>query len=679
MVSKYPVKIIFLFAFLLAACSPESDPVNNNNNTNNSLCNDEDGDTICDVDEGKDEQRDTDGDGTPDYLDSDSDGDGISDAVEAGDEDPATPPLDSDSDDAPDYVDPDSDNNGVSDNSEGTSDIDGDGIPNYADLDNDGDSIPDNIEIGGDPFNPRNSDDDQIPDYNDADSDNDTIGDKYEGMQDSDGDDIPNYRDIDSDNDGVHDIYEGGTGGNINTAPVDTDEDSHPDFLDADSDNDGLADGQEDINNNGYVDGNESDRTKADSDDDGVSDLIEVAAGTDPQDASDNPQANGNFVFIVPFEETPEPEDDVLNFSTAFQKLDLLFVEDVSGSMGAEMTAVRDGLVDMLDAVVCAPGEDPALTNCVPDVETGIIIFGDSTNDYVLVKEIDNNNAATQTQLPDDAYGGGEMPITAMRAGINSTCSYDPTNRVGRACFRQGALRLMLLITDEDLDEDDMYNSFQPAYDDLINGQVRVILDFGEGTSTSQNNIYSALSNAQSGGTHLVPTLDLANINIDACNNLGGNPFYNNRAILQGSDSNAGLALTCAVQAVGSYLPQDVYSVITNDPANADAEGNPVNAPQEFIDYIEVYMPSGDAQCPDGYNSSDSSGNGYHDIFLGILPGSPVCWKIHVKENVSIEADVEPQMFMATVMVYGEGGALLDTRDVYFLIPPDIEGPGVIE
>lgn len=677
MVSRYPVKIIFLFSFLLAACSPESDPVNNTNNTN-SFCSDQDGDTICDADEGKDEQRDTDGDGTPDYLDSDSDGDGISDAVEAGDDDPETPPIDSDSDSDPDYVDLDSDNNGIPDKNEGTSDIDDDGIPNYADLDNDGDSIPDDVEIGGDPQDPRNSDDDQIPDYNDADSDNDTIGDKYEGMQDTDGDGIPNYRDIDSDNDGVHDIYEGGTGGNINTPPVDTDGDSHPDFLDADSDNDGLADGQEDINNNGYVDGNETDRLKADTDDDGVSDLIEVAAGTDPQDASDNPQANGNFVFIVPFEETPEPEEDVLNFSTAFQKLDLLFVEDVSGSMSAEMTSVRDGLVDMLDSVVCAPGEDPAVTNCVPEVETGIITFGDGSNDYVLVKEIDSDNADTQAQLPDDGSGGGEMPITAMRAGINSTCSYD-ASRVGRACFRQGALRLMLLITDEDLDEDDMYNNFQPAYDDLINGQVRVILDFGEGTSTSQNNIYSALSGAQSGGTYLVPNLDLASINIDACNNLGGNPFFNNRAILQGADSNAGLALTCAVQAVGSYLPQDVYSVITNDPANTDADGNPVNAPQEFIDYIEVHMPSGDAQCPDGYNSSDSSGNGYHDIFLGILPGSPVCWKIHVKENVSIEAELEPQMFMATVMVYGEGGALLDTRDVYFLVPPDIEGPGVIE
>ena len=64
-------------------------------------------------------------------------------------------------------------------------------------------------------------------------------------------------------------------------------------------------------------------------------------------------------------------------------------------------------------------------------------------------------------------------------------------------------------------------------------------------------------------------------------------------------------------------------------------------------------------------------------MFVGILPGTPVCWKLFVKQNDTVEQSTDgPQMFMATVNVHGEGGALLDTRDVYFLVPPDIEGPG---
>ena len=46
---------------------------------------DTDGDRISDEDEGRVEGRDSDHDGTPDYLDDDSDNDGISDAIEAGD------------------------------------------------------------------------------------------------------------------------------------------------------------------------------------------------------------------------------------------------------------------------------------------------------------------------------------------------------------------------------------------------------------------------------------------------------------------------------------------------------------------------------------------------------------------------------------------------------------------
>jgi hypothetical protein len=70
------------------------------------VCRDSDCDFICDLTEGIDEGRDSDGDGMPDYLDSDSDGDGMGDRDEAGDEDRATPPFDRDKNGIPDYLDP---------------------------------------------------------------------------------------------------------------------------------------------------------------------------------------------------------------------------------------------------------------------------------------------------------------------------------------------------------------------------------------------------------------------------------------------------------------------------------------------------------------------------------------------------------------------------------------------
>lgn len=70
------------------------------------MCRDSDCDFICDVTEGIDQSRDSDGDGMPDYLDSDSDADGIRDRDEAGDEERATPPVDRDKNGKADYLDP---------------------------------------------------------------------------------------------------------------------------------------------------------------------------------------------------------------------------------------------------------------------------------------------------------------------------------------------------------------------------------------------------------------------------------------------------------------------------------------------------------------------------------------------------------------------------------------------
>lgn len=39
--------------------------------------------------------------------------------------------------------------------------------------------------------------------------------------------------------------------------------------------------------------------------------------------------------------------------------------------------------------------------------------------------------------------------------------------------------------------------------------------------------------------------------------------------------------------------------------------------------------------------------------------------------NTTVPPLAEPQMFMATIVVAGDGVTTLDTRDVYFLVPPD--------
>ena len=94
---------------------------------------------------------------------------------------------------------------------------------------------------------------------------------------------------------------------------------------------------------------------KPDSDEDGVSDLIEVGAGTDPLDATVSPRTRGDFVFLVPFREAAEPPRDTLQFRTNIAYADVYFLYDTSGSMSGEISAMQAAGRDILDALARPP------------------------------------------------------------------------------------------------------------------------------------------------------------------------------------------------------------------------------------------------------------------------------------------------------------------------------------
>ncbi|WP_298782496.1 Ig-like domain-containing protein [uncultured Polaribacter sp.] len=141
---------------------------------------DQDQDGVADTDEDINFDNDltnddTDGDGTPNYLDSDDDGDGVSTLEEDIDSDGTPTNDDTDADGIPNYLDTDDDGDGVStlnedvdsDGNPTNDDTDGDEIPNYLDTDDDGDGIDtkdEDLNQDGDPTN-DDSDGDGIPNY----------------------------------------------------------------------------------------------------------------------------------------------------------------------------------------------------------------------------------------------------------------------------------------------------------------------------------------------------------------------------------------------------------------------------------------------------------------------------------------------------------------------------------
>jgi hypothetical protein len=680
---------------------------------------DEDGDGISDELEGRETEVDTDGDGTPDYRDDDSDGDGIPDATEAAY--PGVEGLpDSDHDRVPDFRDTDSDANGRTDTADGAEDVDEDGIPDFADNDDDGDGILDRIEIGPDLNSPVNTDGDAKADFQDADSDNDTIDDVYEGALDPDADGLPAYRDLDSDEDCRPDSVEAGDL-DPNTPPVDSDHDGGGDFIDLDSDDDGLLDKLEDVNCNGGLDDGESSTAAPDTDSDGVTDLVEVAAGTDPDDALDNPQANGDFVFTVPFQASPSPPNDTLDFSTNISQADVVFLMDTTGSMGGEIDNLSTTLSTMIGQLAVE----------IPSIGVGVASFkdfpygnyGDSSDqpyylDHRVMSVLTPAGRASVQNAVDGLFssGGNDGPesnwtaLYQLATGEGTTQGnaavplFDPATAppgavpagesvgtLGGVGFRAGSLPIAVLITDVPGHNGTIpannYSGFSaPNYTQAVNafsalggrlvGMVTSDFDGGEARA-------DLVAGAVATGSVVPPTawgaagMRPAGCQVDQCctgQNGTGEASSNGKCPLvfrvSGSGTGLNTAMVQAIKVLTTYVTLDISAAAVDDTTDS------VDAVVAFVNRISA-NPNGTSPCTTGLAVVDRNLDTYPDTYTNVFPGPTVCFDVLPKTNVSVRPTTEPQMFKANIVVTGDGVTTLGTRNVFFLVPPEIPAPPV--
>ncbi|NIR42319.1 MAG: hypothetical protein GWN07_41595 [Actinobacteria bacterium] len=617
---------------------------------------DSDGDGITNADEAFDTNLDTDDDGWEDWLDLDSDGDGLPDSVEAGDDDPATPPVDTDGDGTPDFQDPDSDDDGVPDSAGADPtgmplDSDGDGTPNYLDDDSDGDGISDVIEGAAD------------------------------GV-DTDGDGTPDYLDDDSDGDGVPDSIEGS---------VASDSDGIPDFRDLDSDGDGLPDWQEDPDGDGVVapcggmPPCESDRTDPDTDGDGIPDLIEVAAGADPTDAGSTIPAD-DFYFVLPYMD-PE-QSDILEFSTTIRQADVFFSVDTTGSFDEEIAAIRASI----DTLIV-----PGVSDIIANPAFGVGRFEDFPRDpfglpsdrpFELLEPITTDMAlltAAVDALPP-AAGGLDTPEAGMEALYQWATGWGmpeleiapfAPGDVGGAGFRRDSLPIIIHITDALSHTPDEYltagiTTRGPSEALAALGAIgaRVI-----GVRSTEND--GALGD---------PRAELEELALGT--NATIPPSAGTGQCLTGIDGAArppvttGGADTCPlvfdvrpdgtglgdiiVDAIGQLASLGTLDVSTR-PVGFDSglRGETLPAGTTTADFVVSVLP--EPPAPAGATIDGA-------FFRGVTPGSTVQFRLTVV-NDFVPHQAEPQLFAIDLEVLGDGVTVLDVRQVFVVVPPDASGP----
>ena len=110
-------------------------------------------------------------------------------------------------------------------------------------------------------------------------------------------------------------------------------------------------------------------------------------------------------------------------------------------------------------------------------------------------------------------------------------------------------------------------------------------------------------------------------------------------------------------------MPLDLSALAFDDTADA------VDAVGSFVDHLET-LQAGTALCTAGLGELDTDGDGFDDYYVDVRTGVPVCWRVVSKPNTTVPATTQPQLFRASVAVYGDGVTELDRRDVYFLVPP---------
>jgi len=650
---------------------------------------DADGDFLTDLQEGAEDRVDTDRDGVPDYLDLDSDGDGINDFIEAGDADRASASFDTDDDGIPDFRDLDTDGNGIPDAIEaftgadgevGTAlvDVFGDGIPDFRDPDDDKDNILDVDEVGPTPDLPLDSDGDGLPNYRDPDSDDDGILDGHEQLADFDGDGLRNLDDPDSDNDTIPDAVEAGDD-DIRTIPIDTDGDGAPDFVDIDSDDDGLSDATEARIG--------TDTRSDDSDGDGVPDLIEVVACFDqdsgcesfPSDPNRSPRTEGNFVFVMPFEDTPLPEKDTLRFATDIRVADVYFLMDTTCSMG--------GALDSLKASLSTPGSGliDRLRETIPEAWFGVSDFrdysvspyGSTSVDYAYNHRLDMTESASEAQVAVDdidlgaGADGAESPVAALYAmatgnGLPGAAlpggaplppqSDCPRGTYGYPCFRPEAVPIAVLMNDTA-----MHNGpgGANAYDNSVIGGPAPTFDQMITAMTSRRIRFVGITVGGREPTRAHQAAVGTSVgSVDA----NGEPFVTDWSI--GSPISDTVVEQIQLLAQGARF--DVTIEFEDGPEDA------IDTETAFLERIEAVNGGEVADCPFRV-PVDTDTDGIDDTFFNVGGGSFVCFDVYVKENTVVEETEEPQLFRATLRVKGDGFTDLDIRDIYFLVPPDPE------
>jgi len=359
-----------------------------------------------------------------------------------------------------------------------------------------------------------------------------------------------------------------------------------------------------------------------------------VAYGSDPNDDTDGLPPEVFYVILPYMDDNHEYRD--LDFSTDIQFADILFLVDLSGSMIGEHDNLKAGINNIIIAGV---------NDEISSAGFGLVKFGcwdDWDDAYELTQPITLNSSAVQAAVNTITDCGGSDEIhnealwqAATGAGFDQDGYYIPpvscggqVGDEGGACFRDLALPIFIMISDEDFIS-------------------------GEGHSLSQ--AITAMNN-----------LGAKFIGVDSGDAMGD---YNTISNGTGSLDQFSQPFNFDINSDGTGMSSAIVDAIIELTQNIElssvtTERESVTNPYSIdtTNFIKAITPIA-ADPPSGVDSFDATS------FYGVDPGTMVTFNVDFYNDFFEPPSGTVELFEATIYVFGSG-TQLDTREVYIIVPP---------
>jgi hypothetical protein len=356
----------------------------------------------------------------------------------------------------------------------------------------------------------------------------------------------------------------------------------------------------------------------------------------------------------------------------------LFILVDTTGSMLPVLSALQQRLSS---AIV------PRAAELIADLHIGVGAFEDvplapygTEGDAILSITQTLTSAAESVQAGVNALAlgsggdgpeGGMIALHALATGTGfgtylpdaAACA---AGSVGYACFRPDTVPIVLLISDAEFHNgpsgENPYIGFEPSlpvYSEtlaalraiharVISIQMRALTDAApipalpvDPISTQMRALSRATGAVTADGSPLFFEIDNTASTLDA-------------------------RVVDAFRPVAERVPIELSTVLRDDP-KVDIDAT------KLIERIEVHRGTGTSvggrACRADLSSRDSDKYGTDDTFTAVEPGMPVCFDVTSRRNQLVTPRAKPAVFRAFIDVVTNGTTVLDTREVYFLVP----------